>query len=182
MDGEAVFRNMATAGHADAGDPDGWDSLYGEDGADLLYGGAGLDDLFGAPAGAAAIPANAANVPPGNNAPGSASTDDPGVLILGAECRVSPAAAAEDRSADIPLIADFDPAAEKLVLGFDPATCRDPVVSVSTEDTADGRFSVIRLGGAPVARVVCLPGETRPLTTADIALVTEDEIAGMETA
>lgn len=181
MDGEAVFRNMATAGQADAGDPDGWDSLYGEDGADLLYGAAGLDDLFGAPASVAAIPANASGVPAGNDAPGSASADDPGVLVLGAECRVSPAAAAGERPADIPLISDFDPAAEQLVLGFDPAACHDPVVSVSTEDTAEGRFSVIRLGGAPVARV-CLAREMRPLTTADIALVTEDEIADLETA
>lgn len=150
----------------DAPDPDtptglaedgtGWDALYGTD-ADLLYGGTGIDGLFE------------------SEMQGDSFAETP--FDAGIAPGDTPAAdAAETPAPDDLLLADFDPAEDRLVLGVAPEH-EEAELSIETLQSYEyGRICEIRLGGEAVCRVPLADGAA-PLSASDIALVPEADLA-----
>jgi hypothetical protein len=112
----------------------------------------------------------------GPSSPGSPAW----TLLYGGE---GPSAAATENAsllsrddAPVPLIDEFDPAMERLVIGYDTEASSAPHVTIESAADANGNLiDIIRLNGAPVARVVSLPGAPA-LSLDSIALVPESEL------
>jgi hypothetical protein len=160
-DGDDTAAGHLDLADTDASDPgEGWDDLYGSDSADLLYGGTDFDGLFDGPE----------PLPEEETAAVADPVTDAAPATLGAED--APAATAPE---DGELVEGFDPAVDRIVIGFDASGDADPEVEVTTEDGPGGQMSVVRLDGAVICRVALTDGMA-PLTADDVALVPEEAL------
>lgn len=127
----------------------------GDDGWDDLYGEDGAGELYGG------FDALFGDAPP------------PPIQAEPVAQQEQPANAAD--------IADYDPAEDCLVVGYDPTGGTDPTVTVTESEGADGRVAEIRLDGVIVCRVALAEGDPA-ITPADVALVPNDSLEALEQA